>query len=352
MHPILSDRRRLALYLLGWLPIGLLLTAGLSERASWPAAAALFLPLSFVFAFMSLNAGYLCRVFPIDARTSVWRTVFVQVVAAAMVSAIWVAIGGGWVGTLYFIAPDLQAGVVFSQHRLLLFVVGALLFWLASILHYLLIAFEASQQAERRAIELSLLTRDAELKALRAQIDPHFLFNSLHSISALTTVDAAAARRMCLLLAEFLRDTLRLGSHHRISLADELALADRFLEIERVRLGSRLQVTRETDPQAIVCLVPPLLIQPLVENAVVHGVSQLIEGGTIRIAASRGGPTLTIRIENPCDPDRPRRTRSGLGLELLKKRVVTQFGLDGAVLVEENAGCFRVEVRIPAEEAA
>src|SRR5262245_6042245 len=352
MHPILSDRRRLALYLLGWLPIGLLLTAGMSARASWPAAAALFLPLSIVFAFMSLNAGYLCRVFPIDARATLWRTVVVQVVAAAMVSAIWIAIGTGWVGALFFLAPDLDAGRLFAERRLLLFVIGALLFWLASILHYLLIAFEASQLAERRAIELSLLTRDAELKALRAQIDPHFLFNSLHSISALTTVDPAAARRMCLLLAEFLRETLRLGANHRISLAAELALADRFLEIERVRLGARLQVTRETDPHATACLVPPLLIQPLVENAVVHGVSQLVEGGTIRIAASRGGPTLTIKVENPCDPERPQRQRPGFGLDLLRRRVVTQFGAEGTVLVEENEGRFRVEVRIPAEVAA
>jgi two-component system, LytTR family, sensor histidine kinase AlgZ len=352
MHPILSDRRRLALYLLGWLAIGLLLTAGLSARASWSAAAALLLPLSIVFAFMSLNAGYLCRVFPIDARATLWRTVVVQVMAAAMVSAIWIAIGAGWVAALSSIAPDLRAGAVFTERRLLLFVIGALLFWLASILHYLLIAFEASQQAERRAIELSLLTRDAELKALRAQIDPHFLFNSLHSISALTTVDPAAARRMCLLLADFLRETLRLGANNRISLADEFALADRFLEIERVRLGSRLQVTRETDPQATACLVPPLLIQPLVENAVVHGVSQLVDGGTIRIVASRGGPTLTIEVENPCDPDRPRRHRAGLGLDLLKRRIVTQFGADGTVLVEEAGGRFRVEVRIPAEVAA
>jgi LytS/YehU family sensor histidine kinase len=276
----------------------------------------------------------------------------VHAVAAVMASAIWIAIGEGWIGTLFFLAPDLQAGRIFAERRPLLFVIGALLFWLSSILHYLLIAFEASQQAERRAIELSLLTRDAELKALRAQIDPHFLFNSLHSISALTTVDPAAARRMCLLLADFLRETLRLGSSSRISLADELALADRFLEIERVRLGERLQVTRDADPQATACLVPPLLIQPLVENAVVHGVAQLIEGGTIRIAATRGGPTLTIEVENPCDPDRPRRKRPGLGLDLLRNRVVTQFGADGAVKIEENAGRFRVEVRIPAVTAA
>jgi two-component system, LytTR family, sensor histidine kinase AlgZ len=352
VHPILSDRRRLGLYVLGWFPIGLLLTVGLSERTSWTAAAVVFLPLSIVFAFISLNAGYLCRVFPIDARASIWRTALVHIVAAAIASGLWIGIGQLWAGAIDLVAPEMLAGAAFAERRLLILVVGALLFWLASILHYLLIAFEASQQAERRAIESSLLTRDAELRALRAQIDPHFLFNSLHSISALTTVDPAAARRMCLLLADFLRETLRLGANNRISLADEFALADRFLEIERVRLGPRLQVARETDASATACLVPPLLIQPLVENAVVHGVSQLIEGGLIRIAASRGGPTLTIAIENPYDPDRPRHKRSGFGLELLKKRVVTQFGADGSVFVHEHDGRFRVEVRIPAEEAA
>src|SRR5262245_48189786 len=202
MHPILSDRRRLGLYLLGWLPIGLLLTAGLSDRASWAAASAVFLPLSMVFAFISLNAGYLCRVFPINARASISRTALVHVVAAAIASGIWIGIGQLWVAAIDLAAPNLEAGAAFAGRRVLILVVGALLFWLASILHYLLIAFEASQQAERRVIESSLLTRDAELRALRAQIDPHFLFNSLHSISALNTVDPAAARRMTPLLGE------------------------------------------------------------------------------------------------------------------------------------------------------
>jgi LytS/YehU family sensor histidine kinase len=347
MHPILNDRRNLGLYLLGWLPIGLLLTAGLGERASWLTAGAIFLPLSVVFAFISLNAGYLCRVFPINARASVWRTVLVHAVAAAMASAIWVAIGEAWATGLDLVVPGLSAGIVYAGKRSLLFVIGALLFWLASILHYLLIAFEASQEAERRALAQTLLTRDAELKALRAQIDPHFLFNSLHSISALTASDPAAARRMCLLLADFLRDTLRLASNRSISLGEEFALADRYLEIERVRLGSRLSVGRETDPEAAACLVPPLLLQPLVENAIVHGIGGLLDGGTIRIAAHRGAHTLTIAIENPCDPDRPRRTRAGLGLELLRNRVITQFGAEGTVQVDEQPGRFRVEVRIP-----
>jgi LytS/YehU family sensor histidine kinase len=93
--------------------------------------------------------------------------------------------------------------------------------------------------------------------------------------------------------------------------------------------------------------VPPLLLQPLVENAVIHGIAQLVEGGTIRMTAHREGPTLTVTVENPCDPDRLRTRGVGLGLEVLRKRLTTEFGVYDAVRAEEHAGRFKVEVRIP-----
>jgi LytS/YehU family sensor histidine kinase len=262
-----------------------------------------------------------------------------------------VGLAGAWARVLDALGADSAAGALFGEQQWLLFAIGALLFWLAAVFHYLLIAFDASREAERRALELNLLAREAELKALRAQIDPHFIFNSLHSISALTASDPAAARRMCLLLADFLRDTLRLGSNQQIPLADELALAERFLAIEQVRLGARLQVTLVTDPLAAQCLVPPLLLQPLVENAVVHGIAHLLEGGTIGMAASRVDGMVTITLENPCDPDRARTRGVGLGLTLLEKRLTSQFGSYDAVDAAEHAGRFRVQVRIPAVTA-
>jgi two-component system, LytTR family, sensor histidine kinase AlgZ len=352
LHPILDNRRRLAMYVVAWLLIGLLLLVGLRGNSTWLTAAAFLLPLSLAFAFVSLSAWYVCRVFPVGTRSNALNIVGVQLVAAAFASGIWVAIAGLWAGALDSLAGDIGADALYQQQQLLLLVVGAFLFWLAAIFHYMLIAVETSSEAETRALELSLLAREAELKALRAQIDPHFIFNSLHSISALTASDAAAARRMCLLLADFLRDTLRLGSNSRISLADEFALADRFLAIEQVRLGARLIVTRETDPLATECLVPPLLLQPLVENAVVHGIAQLIDGGTIRMAAVRTGGMLTITLENPCDPERSRSRGVGLGLELLRNRLTAQFGPYDAVLAAEHSGRFRVEVRLPAVTAA
>jgi len=350
VHPILNDRRRLAIYVLAWLLIGLLLMSGLSRDSPWLTSAAFFLPLVLVYSFVSLSSWYVCRAFPITARSAYPRLIVAHVAVAALASGIWVAIAAAWTTAIDSLT-GLGAGLLYNEQRALLFVVGALLFWLATVFHYLLIAFEASREAETRALESSLLAREAELKALRAQIDPHFIFNSLHSISSLTATDPAAARRMCLLLADFLRETLRLGGSQQIPLSEELALADRFLAIEQVRLGQRLVVSRETGPGAATCLVPPLLLQPLVENAVNHGVAQLIEGGTIRMAAARTGSTLTITLENPCDPDRQRTRGVGLGLQLLRKRLINQYGASDAVYAQEQEGHFRVEVRIPAVPA-
>src|SRR5687767_7574416 len=347
MHPILGSVRRLAFYLLAWILIGLLLSAGLGygRGGDWLTAVFFFVPLGVVYALVTQSAWYVCRIFPL-VRSRAWHLAGAQILAAIFASAIWVAAAGAWARALAAMDFD-AAGSMYDPQRPLLFVVGALLFWLVSALFYLLIAFDASKDAERANVELSLLAREAELKALRAQIDPHFIFNSLHSISALTASDPAAARRMCLLLADFLRETLRLGGNEQIPLAEELALADRFLAIEQVRLGQRLTVARETDPAAAACLVPPLLLQPLVENAVTHGVAQLVDGGTIRVAASRTGATLTITLENPCDPDRPRTRGVGLGLDLLRKRLTSQYGATDAVFAQEQAGHFRVEIRIP-----
>ncbi|HEV3484576.1 MAG TPA: histidine kinase, partial [Vicinamibacterales bacterium] len=199
----------------------------------------------------------------------------------------------------------------------------------------------------RQGLRGEVLAREAELRSLRAQIDPHFLFNSLHSISALTAVDAAGARRMCLMLADFLRESLALGAETRIPLARELALVERFLSIERIRFGERLQMSIDPDA-AGACLVPPLILQPIVENAVTHGVAHVLDGGTIRIAALCSGSTLSIAVENPCDPARPRRSGAGLGLSNVRARLQALHGMEGRLTAAEHEGVWRVDISMPA----
>ena len=348
MHPILANPRWLGLYVLGWLPVGVLLAAGFGRDAGWVTAATFVLPLTLIHSFFGLSSWYVCRTFPLKGGLATWRAALTHLAAATMTSAVWVAVAGAWASGLDSLSGESGATQLYLEQRPMLALVGGLLFLVAAALHYLLMAFQDMQTAERRAIELQLLARDAELKALRTQIDPHFLFNSLHSISALTSSDPPTARRMCILLADFLRDTLRLGASTAISLADELSLVERYLDIQRVRLGPRLEVSVDAEAGATACRVPPLLLQPVVENAIVHGVTHLIEGGAVRISAARHEKMLRVSVTNPCDTARPKSRGTGLGLELLKRRLSTEFGPDAQVQATEELGQFEVVIDMPA----
>src|SRR5205085_9605400 len=155
-----------------------------------------------------------------------------------------------------------------------LIVVGFLFYLMSVALHYALLAMEASREA-------ALQARDAELRALKSQINPHFLFNCLNSISALTTTDPAKARDMCVRLSDFLRNTLGLGERESIAWLDELELARTYLEVEKVRFGARLRVEMDIEEACSECQVPPLVLQPLVENAIRHGIATLVDGGLV-----------------------------------------------------------------------
>ena len=349
MHPLLSRRSHLGLYLCLWLLVGGLLAALLAGRNNldWPLAATVALPLAIVFAFVCLSTWYVARGMPL-AGTGAVRVVATALCAAVLSSALWLAMGRGWMA---FVAPrfGVPAMQVFRDVSPLLFGFGLLLYLLSLAVGYLLVAVEASQDAQKRGLQVQVLAREAELRSLRSQIDPHFLFNSLNSISALTTADPGGARRMCLLLGEFLRESLALGSEQRITIARELALIDRFLEVERVRFGPRLAVDVSAG-DAGRCLVPPLLLQPLIENAITHGIAHVLDGGVVRVRAERTGGMLRIVAENPCDPDRPRRGGAGVGLSNVRARLRALHGNDAVLSAGEHGTVWRVELTMPAVE--
>jgi two-component system sensor histidine kinase AlgZ len=348
MNPILARGDRLGLYLASWAVIGGLLASTVVRPGgfAWGGALVVLVPVTLVYGFICLSSWYVCRATP--PRASSVSNLLINIGGASIVaSASWLLLGQGWARIVSHVQALADVPALYARDRLLLFTVGMLLYLLAIAVHYVMIAVEESRAAETRALELQLLAREAELKTLRAQIDPHFLFNCLHSISALTGTDPAAARRMCLLLGEFLRTSVKLGAKDRIPFAEELALAERYLEIERVRFGPRLAIDRAIEDGVGTCAVPALLLQPLVENAVTHGVSHLVDGGTVRLEARRTDGELSVAIENRCDPDRPKRPRTGVGLQNVRKRLAAQYGVAASLQIDESADRFRVELRLP-----
>ena len=353
MHPILADWRRLVAYVAAWVLVGgvvsaqLVLVAPLGWVLGWLDALVFAVPLCLAYGFVCLGSFWVCRAAPL-ALSRLSRALGTQLVAALVSSLLWLAAGRAW--ALVLDRSGTFAGLAANQMRAapLLLGLGVVLYLLSAVLHYLLEAFAASRNAERRALEFEIASREAELRALRAQIHPHFLFNSLNSINALIAARPEEARRLCVGLADFLRRSLTVGSRESIPLAEELNLAEQLLSIEKVRFGDRLSHVVVADDAARACVVPPLLLQPLVENAVTHGIAQMLEGGEIRIEAERRGPELRIAIVNPRDADAPGRRGTGIGLQNVRRRLLALHGPAADVQTLPGPSTFRVELRLPA----
>ena len=321
------------------------------EPRPWSTALALAIPMQVFYAFIALSALWVCRRNPIRDG-AVWAAVGAQFIAALQAAAVWVALGAFASAAIarWLYAP-LPREATFRDLGLL-FAAGIPLYFLSASAHYLYLAIEASHAAERRILETQVTAREAELRALRAQLNPHFLFNSLNSINALVGADPEGARRMCEGLGDFLRRTLVLGARDSVTLGEELALVERYLGIEQVRFGERLRVDRAVAADATACRVPPLLLQPLVENAVKHGIQDCLEGGTIRIAAHREGALLRVVVENPVDPDAPSRRGEGVGLENVKRRLEVFGARDAQLVATRTDDRFRITLTLPAHTDA
>ena len=335
--------------LLLWALVSALLA--LRVGAGWDEALLLGLPWAVVGVAIGIAVRYPCRALPLGSGHFVRS--LVNHAATILVSAgMWVLVGRFLARLLESLPRYAGAAARFDAEASTFAVVGLLVFVLAVVASYLLRALESARAAELAGVESSALAREAELRALRSQLGPHFLFNSLNSIATLTSENPSAARRMCLLLAQFMRRSLALEGHDRITLGEELALIRDYLEIEKVRFGERLAVDLSVEEACRAVLVPPLLLQPLVENAVRHGIAQRLEGGTLAIEAGLEDGALRIRIDNPRDPQRGGGRGSGVGLENVRGRLANLYGGTARLEVTRREDAFRVVVLLPLEPAA
>ncbi len=348
MHPVLGHRRRVIAYLVAWIPLTGLLAALLhrSGPAPWTEALAMGVPLGVMLAFICLASFYPTRSVPL-APLHAGRLLGVQAAATLLSVGLWLLAAAN-LAALLGQAPQF-AGIEarFLGQAPVLAGVGALLYLLATAGHALVLAVQAGEANARRALEAELAARQAELAALRAQLNPHFLFNTLNSISALAASEPATARAMCTRLASFLRATLRTTGPGPIPLRDELRLGGDDLALEQVRLGERLRVETEVSEEVAAVAVPPLLLQPLVENAVLHGVALQLKGGTVRIEGRRHGDRLLLAVENPCDEEGSMHSGGGVGLANVRRRLAAAFGDDAHLAVRQSSGKFRVECSLP-----
>jgi two-component system LytT family sensor kinase len=262
------------------------------------------------------------------------------------------ALAGGCTLLVRFTLPLLDMGQTYNvfvlQSTLLRFfscfmAIG----WMAmiSLIWYVL---QDQKENEKRKAEAEQLARDAELYNLRQQLQPHFLFNSLNSINALIGFKPDEARKMIHQLSDFLRGTLNKDEQKQVNLCDELKHLNLYLDIEKVRFGHRLKTEISCDELSGSAMLPPLLLQPLVENAIKFGLYDTTGEVTVSIRAEMDDSYLVVMVQNPYDPQTARPLQgTGFGLSGIQRRLHLLFARNDLVETFANDDIFTILIKIP-----
>lgn len=263
-----------------------------------------------------------------------------------ILAAAWL-LASQWVLDL-ILGSNAQYGRFLYQSLPVRFFIGVLIIGLMALISLLWYTQQDQKETEQRKAIAEKLAREAELYNLRQQLQPHFLFNSLNSITALVGSRPEEARKMIHQLSDFLRGTLKKEDQKPISLAEELAHLQLYLDIEMVRFGHRLSTSIEADDNCRELMLPPMLLQPIVENAIKFGLYDTVGTVNITITASCVNNELHVSIRNPYDPATTRpKQGTGFGLSGVKRRLHLLFGRTDLLETKADSHIFTSTVKIP-----
>jgi two-component system LytT family sensor kinase len=225
--------------------------------------------------------------------------------------------------------------------------IGILYYEVLILVYYLIIFYGNIEENKLKEAELKTLVKESELNSLKSQINPHFLFNSLNSISSLTMIEPGKAQEMIIKLSEFLRYTLSKKEEKLTSLEEEISNINRYLDIEKIRFGKRLTVKQEIEPSCRKLKLPGLILQPLLENAVKYGVYESTEESVIEIISDCNSFALSLVIRNAWDPDSQSNKGEGIGLKNIRSRLRILYNRDDLLFIRKDHKSYEVNIIFP-----
>ena len=220
------------------------------------------------------------------------------------------------------------------------------LLWTGFYLAFIFIEKSRNQEIQRLILDAS--ANEIELKNLRSQLNPHFLFNSLNSIRALVGLDPEQAKSAVTRLASLLRHSINLGKQKLVSLEDEIELVKDYLELEKIRFEERLRIDYKIEHNSLNCEVPPLMVQTIVENSIKHGIAKSIDGGSILLRSNFENNTLTLVVSNPGTLNTGL-AENGIGVANTKKRLDLLYGDKGKFEVRQEGPLVVATIKITYE---
>lgn len=266
-------------------------------------------------------------------------------IAASLLVAIWAYVSAE---TVILITRPWNSYHQFVQDSIWIRVIIGIIFSaIINLLFYNFSLIKHNQQAAQRESQLKELVQRTELQALKNQLNPHFIYNSLNSISSLTLTSPDKAREMIIRLSDFLRYALKQDAMQMTSLQKELENIDSYLQIEKVRFGEKLTYKLDTNPAFKNISIPVMILQPLFENAVKHGVQKRTESTRIDFDVSGQGNDITLSVSNFFDSNTDRFSQEGVGLENIRNRLRLIYGNGQLLAIKAHEGVFKASLSLP-----
>ena len=304
---------------------------------------------NYLYALLSIFIWKICKTIPFD---KIPEALFISLhfALSLIFSAVWLTLFYG----MWYLA---QGKIIFEivKFREIIgwqYLFGIFFYLLISGIFYTIIYYRNFKQKELEQAELKILTRDAELKALKLQMNPHFLFNSLNSINALVTKNPKLARKMIAQLSELLRMSLESHQKLMIPLQQELDLVHTYLSIEQIRFEEKMVFSEEIDPVLMSKPFPAMLLQPLIENAVKHGIANSRKGGAIKLVLEKMDNQIIGTVANSKSMTvSAKGTQNGLSFNNIRQRLDLMYGEKYQWEIDDSlADVFKVSFKMPIKE--
>lgn len=276
---------------------------------------------------------------------STLKLLFNHFVASIITAGLWIGISS--LLTIKILDEDNNYIQFINSSYLWRFLIGMLFYIVLIAFDYLIIYYNNFQEKVLKESELKALVKEAELNALKYQINPHFIFNSLNSISSLTISNPRLAQEMTIKLSAFLRNTLSKNNNQKNKLTEEISASKLYLDIEKIRFDDKFELIEDISDECREIEVPSMILQPLFENAIKHAVYESLEKIIIKLSCKKETHFLKIVVENNFDPQSISRKGEGIGLKNIHNRLKLIYGQENLLEITKNNSIFKVTIYIP-----
>lgn len=349
-NPILRSPKNFFLYLFFWLLITALYVNLLNFGSDVDFYTSIIDSLVFniLLSGLGLSFWYTAKYIPFESN-KLSKVVVSHLIGSVFATTIWLLLGYYIVRSIFFSTEDYE--LFFFNTLSWRFLIGLLIYFLLTAFYYVTVYYTGFQERAIKESELKSLVTEAELRSLKFQINPHFIFNSLNSMSALTEIDPKKAKQMILKLADFLRYTLANNERQKNKLSEEIKNIRLYLDIEKIRFEDKFEFLEDVQAECEKMEIPNMILQPLFENAIKHAVYETLDKVLIKLHCKEQDSFLKIEVENDFEGESIKKG-AGVGLKNIAERLKLFYHQDNLMNVSKDDAKFKVTIFIPLDEKA